>query len=597
MPIGGFSANRPGLPHPVGAHVLAAPTAWRSGGIPVRVARHADRCVLVAGPCGADDGEVRGLARRAVPASVAWRWPGAYAVMEDAGNGVVVHTDPVGALPVYAVAWEGTWAWSTSARFLAALAGSRIDVERLACAVLAPSLPVLAEGRSHFDGVEQLPPGCRVALPPDGSPYAASATWRPDPVGGPPHLRLRNALTSAVRLRATADPALAGDLSGGLDSTTLSVVAASMLDRPLDAVTVHPEGMTDGADLSYARLAVAASNGRIAHRPLPLTAAHRPYTRLHGVPVTDEPAPSTLTHTRLLGQLRWMRETLGTRTHLTGDGGDSVLFQPPAHLADLVHHGHYRRAAGEAVGWARLRRTPVTPLLRDAAAMARTTRTQALARLATNPGERLGTGDVRWFPTLPVPPWATPDALRLLARAAERAAARPDVLPRLDASVRVLVDEIREVARTAAADAELAASEGIDLHNPFLDARVVDAILRTPLRDRPPLHAYKPTLTKAFADTLPAEVRARTTKGGFEADHYSGMRAALPELLDSAGLRLAALGLLDLARFRADVRRASAGVPMPLATIEQALTVDAWLHAIDRTPPPVWASPVPGKAV
>ncbi|MFD4375435.1 albusnodin/ikarugamycin family macrolactam cyclase [Streptomyces sp. NPDC058486] len=594
MPVGGFSTPRPGLPRPVGAHALPLTSAWRLGEIPVRGAQHMDRRVLVVGPCAADDDEVRSLACRPVPASVTWRWSGAYAVVEEAAGRVVVHTDPASALPVYAVAWNGTWAWSTSARFLAALTSARLDSERLACAVLAPSLPVLAEGRSFFDGVEQLPPGCRVTLSHDGRPYASSVVWCPDPVGGSPHLRLRDALTSAVRLRTTTDPALSSDLSGGLDSTTVAVVAAAALDGPLDAVTVHPEGLLDGADLSYARLTATASQGRIAHRLLPLTAEHRPYTRLREVPVTDEPAPSTLTHARLLGQLRWMRRTLGSRTHLTGDGGDSVLFQPPARLSDLVRHGHYRQATSEAVGWARLRRTPVAPLLRDATAMARTSRAQALAHLATGSGGGWeNAGDVRWFPTPPVPLWATPDALGLLARATERAAVRPDDLPGLDASVRILVDEIREVARTAVADAGLAASEGIGLHNPFLDARVVDAILRTPLRGRPPVHAYKPTLATAFADVLPAEVRARTTKGSFEADHYSGMRTALPELLDSAGLHLAALGLLHLPRFRAVLRRAAAGVPMPLATIEQALTTDAWLHAVGRTPPPQWAVPVP----
>ncbi|APE22251.1 MULTISPECIES: albusnodin/ikarugamycin family macrolactam cyclase [Streptomyces] len=601
MPIGGFSTPRPGLPHPVGAHALTRSSAWRLGAFPVRVAQYEDRRVLVIGLCGASDDEVRGLADHLVPADAAWRWPGAYAVVEEAPGGVVVHTDPASALPLYAVAWGGTWAWSTSARFLAALAGTRIDPERLACAVLAPSLPVLAEGRSFFAGVVRLPAGCRVVLPDDGGPRTHSVQWRPDAVGGAPHVRLRDALGSGVRLRAAIDPGLSSDLSGGLDSTTIAGIAAAVVDSPLHAVTVHPAGILDGADVSYARLAANASQGRIAHRLLPLTAEHRPYTRLREVPVTDEPAPSALTHARFLGQLRWMHRTLGTRTHLTGDGGDSVLFQPPAHLADLIRHGRHRRAAGEAVGWARLRRTPVAPLLRDAATMARTPRARSLerlaARLAAGPGARENAGNVRWFPTLPMPSWATPDALGLLGRAAERAAAGPDELPGLDASVRVLVDDIREVARTAVADAELAAGCGIDLHNPFLDARVMDAVLRTPLGGRAPLHAYKPTLVRAFADVLPAEVRARTTKGSFEADHFTGMRAALPELLDQAGLHLASLDLIDLSLFRAGLRRAAAGVPMPLATIEQALAVDAWLHAISLAPTPRWASPVPGKAI
>ncbi|WP_343242102.1 asparagine synthase-related protein [Streptomyces sp. SID9727] len=324
-----------------------------------------------------------------MPTRATWQWPGNYAILEELAHGLVFHTDTAAALPLYAVVWQGTWAWSTSARYLGALAGAHVDTKRLACAFLAPSVPVLASGRTYFAGVEQLPPGSRIELPATGDRYVYSTTWCPDPLDGPPpHLRLRNALTAAVRLRADTD---------------------------------------------------------------------------------------------------------------------------------------------------------------------------------------------------------------LLSEAAEDYAAAPDPLPGLDASVRILVDEIREVARTAVADAELADACGIDLHNPFLDASVVDAVLRTPVGLRPAPYAYKPVLKRAFADLLPAELVARTTKGAFEADHYGGLRAVLPQLLDTGGMNLAALGLIDAKRFREQIRHAAAGVPMPLAHIEQALAADAWLHTITHTPDPVWGALVPGK--
>ncbi|MGE7390376.1 albusnodin/ikarugamycin family macrolactam cyclase [Streptomyces sp. NPDC004126] len=600
MPVGGFSITRPDLPHPIGADTPSA-SLWRVGGTSVRSAQRGGRRVHVVGLCGATDDEVRRLPARPLPARVAWWWPGAYAVLEEVEHGLVLHTDPAAAFPLYAAAWRGTWAWSTSARHLAALVDARVDVGRVACAVLAPSLPVLATGRSFFTGVVQLPPGARIELPTDGGPNRCSTVWRPDPYAGPPaHLRLRTALTAAVILRTRTGPGLSSDLSGGLDSTTLAVIASRAMPGPLDAVTIHPAGILDGADLRHARLTADASAGRIRHHLLPLTAEHRPYQRIAEVPVTDEPAPSTLTHSRLLAQLRWMRRELGTRTHLTGDGGDSILFQPPAHLADLLRRHRYLRAIREASGWARLRHTSVPPLLRAAARMARQTRQDALAALgpaltAGTPGPH-NAGNVRWFPALPVPAWATPDGVRLLAGAAADTASAPDPLPGLDASVRVLVDEIREVARTAVADAELAASCGVDLQNPFLDASVADAVLPTPLGGRPPLYAYKPTLTRAFSDVLPPALAARTTKGSFEADHYSGMRAALPELLADGVTNLAALSLVDVGGFRAQLRQAAAGLPMPLATMEQALAVDAWLGAIGRAPAPRWAVPALGRS-
>ncbi len=551
--------------------------------------------VTVLGWCGATDAELRALSARPVADDVALRWSGAYTVVEQAGDRTVVYTDPAGAVPVYATRYRRGWAWSSSARTLAGLTGSPVDHVRVAVAVFLPHVPAAVGRRSFFTGVQQLPPGSRIELA-GGRELRSRTVWRPDPVPGPADGRLRTSLEDAVQLRATADPCLTCDLSGGLDSSSLALLAATA--RPaggaLNAVTVHPADRYDGADLTYARLA-AAHHPRISHHLLPLGSEHLPYTDITAVPATDEPAPSTLTRARFEGQLRWMLDRFGSRTHLTGDGGDSVLFLPPAHLADLVRHRLHRRAAGEVAGWARLRHSAVLPLLRDVRTLNRTSRTQALTDLATTLEQgasptSVGNGDVRWFPALPLPGWATAEAVRLLSGTVREAASADDPLPGLDTAVRIGVDEVREVARSATADAQFAAAYGIDLHNPFLDPRVIDAVLRTELRARPPVHAYKPVLALAMSGVLPTALAARTTKGSFNADHYTGLRTNLPDLRRLADGRLAALGLVDPDLLRAHLTQAASGVPMSLAMLEQALTVEAWLRTTDRTPA-AWTSP------
>ncbi|MFJ7419608.1 albusnodin/ikarugamycin family macrolactam cyclase [Streptomyces uncialis] len=602
MIFGGSCTARSAGPRPVGAEPVATGSSvWRLGPGPVRVsATHSGRRrVTVLGWSGGSDQEVGRLVDAPLPTDITWRWPGTYTVVDEDEEAVVLYTDPAAAQPVYLARYENDWVWCISARALAALTGVGIDTQRLACAVFLPSVPALANGRTFFTGVEQLPPGSRIQLPRDGGTPRRVTMWRPTSEGAPEQ-RLRQALNSAVVLRTAADPNLACDMSGGLDSTSLAVLAAQALPpgSELNAVTIHPEGDENGADLRYARLTAAAHAGRVAHRLLPLTAEHRPYTRITTVPATDEPAPSTLTQARLTGQFRWMKKQLGTRTHVTGDGGDSVLFQPPIQLADLLRHRSIGRAVGEAFGWARLRRRPALPLLRDAAAVARTSRHEALADLARTVGTpgRDEHGLVRWFPLMPFPSWAEPKARKKLVAAAQEAASAPDQLPGLDFSIRALVDEIRETARTATADAALARSWGIDLHNPFLDAVVVNAVLRTPIDRRPAIHEYKPLLRRAMADLLPPEVAARTTKGSFEADHYTGMRANLPDLLPLADGHLASFGLLAPDRFRRCLWEAAAGVPMPLATVEQALMAEAWLLAHHREPAPVWTYEPVGSA-
>ncbi len=65
------------------------------------------------------------------------------------------------------------------------------------------------------------------------------------------------------------------------------------------------------------------------HHLLPITAEHLPYTRITATPATDEPAPSALTQPRLTAQLDWLHVGINTRTHLTGDGGDSIFSTAP----------------------------------------------------------------------------------------------------------------------------------------------------------------------------------------------------------------------------------------------------------------------------
>lgn len=597
MAFGGFVPARGDGLRPEGARYIdGGVSLWQLGQGPYQSsALRPGRWVTVLGCCGATGAELNTLATTSLPSDITWRWPGTYAVVEECGDQVVLHTDPVGALPLYAARFEDGWAWSTSARALASLTAASVDARRMVCGVFAPSVPAAAGTRSFFTGVRHLTPGSRIALSANVREPCLTTVWRPDPRPGTPHRHLRRALTASVSVRVTRDTDLTCDLSGGLDSTTITVLASAAATgpRPLNVVTVHPRGDESGADLRYARLTAAAYPERIAHHLHPLGSEQLPYTRIWAVPATDEPAPSTLTRARLESQLHWMHAQLGSRTHLTGDGGDSVLFQPPAQLADLVRHRRLTRTVAEALGWARLRHCPLAPLLRDAHTLAHTSRREAwaaLVRTFETPASAHGPdrGSLQWFTPPPIPASATPIAVRLLADAVADAAAAADPLPGLDISSRTLVDEIREVARTAAADVELTAACGISLHNPFLDAHVVDAVLRTPLDRRPPVHAYKPVLALAMKDLMPPQVAARTTKGSFNSDHYAGMRANFPDLLDLADGHLAALGLVDPGSLRRHLSQAAAGIPMSLATIEQMLSTEAWLYALGRDPGPSW---------
>ncbi|CAM5675103.1 albusnodin/ikarugamycin family macrolactam cyclase [Streptomyces hirsutus] len=92
------------------------------------------------------------------------------------------------------------------------------------------------------------------------------------------------------------------------------------------------------------------------------------------------------------------------------------------------------------------------------------------------------------------------------------------------------------------------AGHGIELAAPFLDNEVIRACLAVPADERGAPGTYKPLLDAAFAGSgvLPDFVLARTTKGGFNALAYTGLRDNGPVLKGLLGpsSQLAALGLV-----------------------------------------------------
>ncbi|WP_404814229.1 albusnodin/ikarugamycin family macrolactam cyclase [Kitasatospora fiedleri] len=586
-----------GTPLPLGATRLhPQSTVWRDG-MSVTQLHVAEggppRRLFVLGLSGARPAELKALVAGPLPADLAWRWPGAYAVVTETEQETLIFTDPAAAQPVYLTRFGSGWAWSSSARLLAGLTRAPVDARRLVTAVFTPMVPALVAGRSYFSEVEQLPPGARIRLAPGAAPQITNL-WLPQPspdrdLAG----RLRSELEKAVGL-GLGDAPFSTDLSGGLDSSSVTLLAARQApdDVCVHAVTVHPEGDESGADLRFARLVADSMPGRIEHHLLTAQREHLPYTGITQVPAADEPAPSTMAWAGLLRQLEWMAERFDTRLHLTGDGGDSVCAQPPVHIADLARHRQIRAALDQAAGWARLRHLPLLDILRQAVISARISRADALSALAEQIGQdpSPAAGTIRWFPAVQLPAWAGVEALPLVRGEIERVAAAPDPLIGLDAGPRAVIDEVREVARTAQADAALAEDIGIQLRNPFLDASVVNSVVRAPIEARPPVYAYKPRLVRAMGDLLPSALAARNTKGSFNADFYTGRRENLDDLLGLADGFLAALGLVEPQALRRVLKQAAMGMPVPMGILDRMLAVEAWLLSLDREPDPQWVA-------
>ncbi|MGH3942242.1 MAG: albusnodin/ikarugamycin family macrolactam cyclase [Pseudonocardiaceae bacterium] len=595
--FGGFNGKITAPRVPIGVRNLwpTVSGGWLQGEWPVREVRttHTSRRSLaVLGPCGAAADELARLAVGEVPDDVAWRWPGSYTVVAADDKGTTIWTDVGGACPVYTLAADGGVYWSSSSRALAGMTCGQVDADWLAAWLLARGVSALMDGRSAFTDVAALPAGHRVSVSANGT-VGARPVWRPQSRHADHAARLRAELAAAVAVRVDVAESPTADLSGGYDSTSLVLLAAERLypGRAVTGVTLHPDGITTGGDASYARLAGRMPG--IDHQWLPLGAEHRPYGALDRVPVTDEPAPSTLGYASFSAQLQWLREQRGSDCHLTGDGGDALLCTPALFLADLVRTRRYGRALADTVRWARLVRRSVSPLLRATVRTAHTARAGTLDTVLASLAERRNRaiGDVAWFPAVSAPPWAT-DGLRervaVLASSAADTGHSAYTGDWPDFTTRHIAAVMATTGRTARADVDLAAWSGVPLHNPFLDSRLIDTCLSVPLADRPGPAEYKPLMRAAFDDLFPEPLKRRVSKGDMTPDYYQGLRANLAAVAGLADGRLAELGLANPAALRRIIPLAAAGVPAAYSALETAVSAEVWLRSVDSAPAVRW---------
>ncbi|MGH3999208.1 MAG: albusnodin/ikarugamycin family macrolactam cyclase, partial [Pseudonocardiaceae bacterium] len=541
----GYFGNHPSLRAPLAAHTVASSGAtkvWTDDDaaspaptVPYRLVRSASRTLIVIGTALATDAEILAATRTSVPDDIARRWSGAYAVVEVTEARLSIWSDLATAVPIYTHQADDGVYWSTSSRALAGLNAGRLDLERIAGELHAPGTQRLVGDRTYFDGVRLVLPGHRYAFARSGRTWHArvwDATTPSDPrlTTTSPCADLRTELTAAVTARVRTAKAPSADLSGGLDSTALTLLGAEELapERSIAAYTVHEPSAasvaTPSGDLRYALQAAGAPG--VEHHLLALDGARLPYSRMDELPMTDEPAPSARAYARFAFQLDTMREQTATDSHMTGDGGDTVLMSMLPWIADAIAQRRFAVAAAEAHRLARLRRTAPSTMLRAATDLLRHTPEQGLSAASTwwrhgRVTRRQQAAARAWLTAAAPPPWTT-------AAAGESAAALANGAPTPDyvrgaLNQLAIAHDAAEVGRTANADAQLASRHGVVLHNPFVDSRIIDTVLRGRASPLPRPSDYKPQLRAALAGVYPEELTARTTKGTFTSDYFTGL--------------------------------------------------------------------------
>jgi hypothetical protein len=413
--------------HPVGAQLVwgGADPLWAVGDWRPDEIRVVDVAPLIRlavfGTCGASDDQLRVglLSARGGAVRHLTAWSGGYTAVAQVGRRTTVLGDLAGARPVFHAAWDGGTAYATAALPLADLIEAELDVSHLAAQLACPDVPEALGDGTPYAGVRRVPPGHALILREGAKeitgyePRASLAVAAPSLDTEPAVAGVRDALVESVRARLAAPrhapepgyggldpgpvpgmgpadrrasrgpaPGIGADLSGGIASGTLALLAAGLPGAPgtppglgpgqgerLVAVTFNDlTARADEAELERAR--TIAANPRLHHVVVAAGEAALPYADLESMPLTDEPGPSLVAAARHRRRL-----TAGSADHLVGVGAREVLDAHPARLADLLLDRRRRSLFRPVTALARAEGSVLAPLTvyRAARRLARTT--------------------------------------------------------------------------------------------------------------------------------------------------------------------------------------------------------------------------------
>jgi asparagine synthase (glutamine-hydrolysing) len=186
----------------------------------------------------------------------------AFALFDTRTGRMVVARDPFGIKPLFIARQRGGLVFASELKAISvALGGAlRIDHTALVSSLMYYWIP---ETHCVYQGVEKLPPGCWAEIAPDGS-YRQERYYDPqrelikDKYSEIDIPGLRKVIEDSVAAHMVADVPVSSFLSGGLDSSLITVIAARM-GHHVEGYTISfrkedqkLEAMPD--DLHYARI-------------------------------------------------------------------------------------------------------------------------------------------------------------------------------------------------------------------------------------------------------------------------------------------------------------------------------------------------------
>jgi asparagine synthase (glutamine-hydrolysing) len=459
--------------------------------------------------------------------------------------------DPMGGYPLFWTAAHGAIALGSSIRPLLGLLTSRsLNLDYLAeFLMLSGPVQELPSEHCAYKGIYRLLPGTTISLQVSTGQVEQRTHWnwqehlvdsgasRPDELGSQFLEHLRLAVRERIRGR------IASHLSGGMDSTTVSLLARDWIhsgagEGPLHTLSLVYHRLPGLARETFYLESVLPWAGSVAHR-IPADDL-LDFDGFAAPPPHDEPYAGLFRMAMDRATVEVAAE-VGAATMLTGLGADEVLVNSPTHLADLLRRGRLCTAWAEACRWARADGCNPWEILYP----------HGIANLLP-PWSRAGLGALlrrgyaswRGQNDWTIAPWIRSCFARryeLRCRAAENARRTVASCRPIGLSLALAAIESRK------GDFNrwfLGAPRGVVIAHPFLDPRVLCLGLSIQSRVVAEPGSGKPVLAEALRGLVPDRLRNRRRKGHYNEIYFLGLARNLQAL--EAMIRRAPIDDLDL---------------------------------------------------
>ncbi|MFE5588668.1 asparagine synthase-related protein, partial [Kitasatospora sp. NPDC056531] len=201
-----------------------------------------------------------------------------------------------------------------------------------------------------------------------------------------------------------------------------------------------------------------------------------------------------------------------------------------------------------------------------------------------------------WGERLPATPWATGDAVRTTQTVFREVADQVVPLAR-DRGQHEALTALRSAGPVLRLVCREYAAAGLPLELPYMDDRVVEAVLSVLPHERYSPWRYKPVLATAMRGLVPEVILNRTTKGDCEEPVDRALQEHVPDLLDLFDdSLLARRGLIDPDRLRTTLITPPRTEDVWSAQLEATIGAELWLREIVSRTTPLSASAGPARS-